>query len=224
MIHLDDISKVYRDRRRGDVRALDGVSLTVDEGEFVAFKGPSGSGKSTLLMAVGGMNRPTGGRVVVGGADLYEMSSQERAEFRADHIGFVFQMFHLVPYLSVLENVLLPTMNGRAEAGRDEALALLKRFGMSERLQHRPAELSTGERQRTAMARALLNRPKLVLADEPTGNLDPENAAEVMGYLSEFQKDGGTVVLVTHEDAVLEHAQRIVRIRQGKVEEDGSTE
>ena len=133
-------------------------------------------------------------------------------------------MFHLVPYLSILENVLLPTMNGRAEAGRDEALALLKRFGMSERLQHRPAELSTGERQRTAMARALLNRPKLVLADEPTGNLDPENAAEVMGYLSEFQKDGGTVVLVTHEDAVLEHAQRIVRIRQGKVEEDGSTE
>ena len=224
MIHLESISKVYSDRRRGDVRALDDVSLAVSEAEFVAIKGPSGSGKSTLLMAVGGMNRPTAGRVVVDGADLYGMSSQERAEFRADKIGFVFQMFHLVPYLSVLENVLLPTVGGRSKAGRDEALALLERFGMSERLHHKPAELSTGERQRTAMARALLNRPKLVLADEPTGNLDPENAAEVMGYLSEFRKDGGTVVLVTHEDTALEHAERIVRIRQGKIEEDSSTE
>ncbi len=225
MIHLESISKVYSDRRRGDVRALDDVSLAVSEAEFVAIKGPSGSGKSTLLMAVGGMNRPSAGRAVVDGVDLYGMSSQERAQFRADKIGFVFQMFHLVPYLNVIENVLLPTVNDRSKASRDGALALLERFGMSGRLHHKPAELSTGERQRTAMARALLNRPKLVLADEPTGNLDPENAAEVMGYLSEFQRDGGTVVLVTHEGAALEHAERIVRIRQGKIEPgDGSAE
>ena len=219
MVQLDNVSKVYTDRRRGDVAALDGLTLSVAEGEFVAVKGPSGSGKSTLLMAIGGMNRPTSGRVVVNGTDVYGVSNRERAEFRADRIGFVFQMFHLVPYLDVLDNVLLPTLARRRPGSRDAALALLDRFRMSGRVHHKPAELSTGERQRTAMARAMLNRPKLVLADEPTGNLDPENAAEVMGYLAEFQRDGGTVVVVTHEEATLEHAGRIVHLRAGRIAE-----
>ena len=220
MIQLENVSKVYTDRRRGDVRALDGMALSVTQGEFVAVKGPSGSGKSTLLMAIGGMNRPTGGRVVVDHTDVYAISNRERAEFRADRIGFVFQMFHLVPYLDALDNVLLPTVAGREQGSRDHALALLERFRMSDRIHHKPAELSTGERQRTAMARALLNRPKLVLADEPTGNLDPENAAEVMGYLAEFHNEGGTVVVVTHEEATLAHAGRIVHIRAGKIAEE----
>ena len=219
MICLESVSKLYRDPR-GDVLALDGVTLSVEAGEFVAFKGPSGSGKSTLLMAVGGMARPTDGKVVVDGVDLYGVSGKERAAFRAERVGFVFQMFHLIPYLSVLDNVLLPTVAGRTQAGRDDALALLDRFGMTDRLRHKPAELSTGERQRAAMARALLSRPKLVLADEPTGNLDPDNAAQVMDYLAEFHRDGGTVVLVTHENAAEEHAQRTICIRDGRIEED----
>ena len=218
MIQIENVSKLYRDKRHGEVRALDGLSLSIDAGEFVAVKGPSGSGKSTLLMTMAGMARPTDGRVVVDGVDLYAASGQERARFRAERIGFVFQMFHLVPYLTVLENVLLPTLAGVAHDGRDKALALLERFGMTGRLRHKPGELSTGERQRTAMARALLSDPKLILADEPTGNLDPDNAAEVMGYLCEFHKDGGTVVVVTHEAATEEHAQRVVRIREGEIE------
>ena len=219
MIQMENVSKVYRDRRRGDVRALDGVSLSIAVGEFVAVKGPSGSGKSTLLMALGGMARPTTGQVTVDGIDLYSAPERERERFRAERVGFVFQMFHLVPYLTVIENVLLPTLARASDASRSRALALLERFGMAGRLRHKPRELSTGERQRAAMARALLGHPKLILADEPTGNLDPDNAAEIMGYLAEFQRDGGTVVVVTHETYVEEHADRVVQIREGKVAE-----
>ena len=218
MIRFENVSKVYRDRRRGEVRALDGLNLSIDAGEFVAVKGPSGSGKSTLLMTMGGMARPSEGTVAVDGMDLYAATTAKRARFRAEQIGFVFQMFHLVPYLSVLENVLLPTLASTSNAGRQRAMELLDRFGLTGRIAHKPGELSTGERQRTAMARALLGDPTLILADEPTGNLDPENAAEVMGYLSEFHQGGGTVVVVTHEAAIEEHAQRVIRIRDGRVE------
>ncbi len=219
MIRLDNVSKVYRDRGRGPVRALDGLSLCIDAGEFIAVKGPSGSGKSTLLMTIAGMAQPTDGRVEVDGADVYALSGQARAKFRAEHIGFVFQMFYLVPYLSVLENVLLPTLSGAVSNAHDRARELLDRFGMAGRIRHKPAELSTGERQRTAMARALLRSPKLILADEPTGNLDPENAAEVMGYLGEFHQAGGTVIVVTHDAATEEHAQRTVLLQDGRIVE-----
>ena len=218
MVRLEGVSKVY-DAPRGKVRALDDVSLHVEPGEFVAIKGPSGSGKSTLLLTLGGMVRPTTGRVIVAETNLYALSSRERASFRAENIGFVFQMFHLVPYLDVLENVLLPTLTGAGpRGGREQALELLERFGMTHRIDHKPAELSTGERQRVAMARALLHRPRVILADEPTGNLDPGNAAEVMRYLVEFQHEGGTVVMVTHEQVAEGSAQRTLLIHDGRLE------
>ena len=217
MIELEQVSKVYP-ARRGPVRALDEVSLDVREGEFVAVQGPSGSGKSTLLLTIAGMVRPSGGTVRVQGDDLYALSGRERAQFRARSVGFIFQMFHLVPYLSVLHNVLLPTRLVPDPHARARARDLLERFGMSDRLEHRPGELSTGERQRAAIARALVNRPWLLLADEPTGNLDPETGAQIMQHIREFHDEGGTVMVVSHEPWVAEHAGRTVRLRGGRFE------
>jgi putative ABC transport system ATP-binding protein len=216
VIRLAQVSKIYRSRR-GEVRALDGVDLSVERGEFIAVRGPSGSGKSTLLLTLGGMVRPTAGQVSVSNTELYGMSGGARARFRAEHVGFIFQMFHLIPYLSVLENVLLPTRLAAVKQDRSRAAELLERFGMSGRLHHRPGELSTGERQRTAIARALVNQPKLVLADEPTGNLDPDTGAEILAYLTEFHRGGGTVLIVTHESWVEQYAGRTLILRQGKL-------
>gem|GEM_PF-571536 len=208
MVSLENVSKIYR-TRRGEVKALNEVSLQVKEAEFVVVRGPSGSGKTTLLFTIGGMLRPTSGRAIVDGNDIYAMGERKRANFRAENVGFTFQMFHLVPYLNVIENVLLsagkrtteaqrhreghgekpfnssvsPRLRGSSEA---ETRELLKRLRLSEREYHKPSELSAGERQRTAIARALVKHPRIILADEPTGNLDPENAAEVIGYLAEF--------------------------------------
>ena len=215
MVQLKNVSKIYLDQA-GEVRALDDVSLSVEKGEFVVAQGASGSGKSTLLLTVGGMVHPSKGQVVVDGKDVYAMSGRDRAKFRAENVGFVFQMFHLVPYLTVIENVLLPS--GGGTGARAEAEGLLERLGMSSRVRHKPAELSAGERQRAAIARALLNRPKMLLADEPTGNLDPENSAAVMGYLSEFHRDGGTVIVVSHESVAADFAQRVVQLKDGRVE------
>ena len=158
---------------------------------------------------VGGMIRPSQGELLVDGVDIYGLSPRRRAEWRARTVGFVFQMFHLLPYASVLENILLPVLAG-APVTRKGALELLDDFGLSERAGHRPAELSTGERQRAAIARALLRRPPIVLADEPTGNLDPDSATRVMNHLAEYHKQGGTLLLVTHESLAVAYAQRIV--------------
>ena len=219
MNRLENVSKIYR-KQNDDIRALDDIEISVKEGEFLCVRGPSGCGKSTLLLTMGGMVRPTEGKVLVDGTDVYAISGHERAVFRARNIGFVFQMFHLIPYLSVVENVLVPALAVRRKPDRKEAEGLLERFNMTGRLRHRPAELSTGERQRVAMARALLNKPKLILADEPTGNLDPNNAGEVMDYLAEFHSNGGTVVVVTHEEFAEKHAQRVVHLRDGKIDTD----
>jgi len=216
MIKLQNVGKTYAGQD-GEVHALDDVTLSVERGEFAASRGQSGSGKSTLLLTIGGLVRPTRGRVSVDGRDMYAMSSRERASFRAEKIGFVFQMFHLLPYLDVLENVLVPTIPGTSTSGRREAMELLQRLNMSDRVHHRPAQLSTGERQRVAIARALLSRPELILADEPTGNLDPDNAAQVLGYLADFHNGGGTVVLVTHEKSAHDYAERIVLLQRGRV-------
>ena len=221
MIRLENISKVYRQGER-EVRALDQVNLAVAAGEFVAVRGSSGCGKSTLLLTVGGMIRPSEGKVFLNEQDLYALSSRQRAGLRATHIGFVFQMFHLVPYLNILENVLAPALAGPRMAP-PQATALLERLHLSERLSHRPAELSTGERQRVALARALLNNPSIILADEPTGNLDPENATQVMNCLAEFHAHGGTVLLVTHEALADPYAQRTVFLARGGMEGDGGT-
>ena len=216
-IVLDQVSKIYR-RSDGEVRALDGVSLAVEEGEFVVVRGPSGSGKTTLLLTIGGMIRPTRGKVMVDGEELYALSSRQRARVRAEKIGFVFQMFHLVPYLTALENVMLPALSG-APVTAQQAREMLERLGMGERFNHRIAELSTGERQRVALARAMIKKPKFLLADEPTGNLDPDNAAQVMEYLRQYNRDGGTVIVVTHDPVASEYAERTLVLEQGRIVE-----
>ncbi|MHB8902960.1 MAG: ABC transporter ATP-binding protein, partial [Thermoguttaceae bacterium] len=172
MIRLEHVSKVYT-TGQGEVRALDDVSLALEQAEYVAVRGPSGCGKSTLLTIVGTLGTPTSGRVSTAGKNVGQMNAAERARFRATHIGFVFQTFHLLPYLTVLENVLAATVGEQAAGARDRAGQVLERFQLGHHLGHRPGQLSTGECQRVAIARALINRPKLLLADEPTGNLDP---------------------------------------------------
>lgn len=167
----------------------------------------------------GALLKPDSGQVLVDGQDPYELNPDVRAEFRARTIGFVFQQFHLVPYLSVLDNVLAPglALNASGAEAYDRGLQLLERFGLSDRSQHVPAKLSTGERQRAAMARAMLNRPKLILADEPTGNLDHQNADAVLGHLAEFAADGGAVLLVTHDDRAVAHAKRVIHLQHGTI-------
>ena len=218
MIHLDKVTKRYH-TRHGDVKALDQVDLTINDGDFVIVRGPSGSGKTTLLLSIGGMLQPTEGRIHANGYDIYAMSKKARAKFRSENIGFVFQMFHLIPYLNILENVLLPSSVVRNRSRVSEAIELLERLNLSERKHHKPSELSAGEKQRTAIARAILNHPKIVLADEPTGNLDPVNSDEIFGYLSDFHHTGGTVIVVTHEMKVNEYADRVICLKKGRIEE-----
>jgi putative ABC transport system ATP-binding protein len=220
MIEVQNLTKTY-DRQDGAVHALDDANLSVERGEFVVIRGPSGSGKSTLLLTIGGLIRPTRGKVIVEEKDLYALSSRDRARFRAERIGFVFQMFHLLPYLDVIENVLVPTIPRAEKPDRGKAMELLEWLKMSSRVHHRPSQLSTGERQRVAIARALLNRPNLVLADEPTGNLDPDNAAQVLGYLGSFHEEGGTVLLVTHEKSAEEYSERVVLLENGRIRSAG---
>lgn len=218
MLVLRQLTKAYQ-TRAGQVKALDDVSLEIDKGEFVVVCGPSGSGKTTLLMTIAAMLRPTRGVVRFDETDVYAMTVRERARFRAENVGFVFQMFHLVPYLSVLDNVLLARGAAGRNGRRDRALELLEQLGLKLRVAHKPAELSAGERQRAAIARAMLNRPKLILADEPTGNLDPDNAQSVLKYLQAFQRDGGTVVAATHGPAARQFASRTVYLRDGALDE-----
>ena len=219
MIRCDEVTKIFR-KNGSEVTSLDRFTAEIAEGEFVAVRGPSGSGKTTLLLTLGGMQRPSAGLVLFSGRDLYGLSPADRARLRSAEIGFVFQMFYLVPYLDLMGNVLLASPGKPGPAVRQRAGELLDKLGLAERVSHRPGELSTGERQRLAVARALLNRPKLILADEPTGNLDPENAAEVVRHLAEFHQAGGTVVLVTHGTAADTHADRFLRLRQGRLVAD----
>jgi len=213
MIELQGVSKVF-ETKQGEVRALDDVSWTMPHGSFIALRGHSGSGKSTLLSLVGGLASPTSGKVLVDGVEISAMSPAERAAFRAEKVGFVFQMFHLLPYLSVLDNVLVAakTVGATEKAATD----MLTQFGLAKRLTHKPGELSAGERQRTAMARAMMNNPSLLLADEPTGNLDPANAAEVMKLISDYHQNGGAVLLVTHDDDSASCAEEVIELDQGK--------
>lgn len=218
MIRIERVTKAYPGRHN-EVKALDKINMEVKEREFVVFRGPSGSGKTTLLLTLGGMLRPSSGRLFVNEQDVYALSGRERAKFRGQNIGFVFQMFHLIPYLTVLDNVALAAGKRFTTMLRRDAITLLEDLGLSHRIHHKPSELSAGEKQRTAIARALLNRPKIILADEPTGNLDPENAREVLNHLSTFHLRGGTVLLVTHGKDADQYADRIVHLRDGALEE-----
>jgi ABC-type lipoprotein export system ATPase subunit len=217
MIRLEDVLKTYR-TRGGFVKALDGVNLNIEKGEFIALCGPSGSGKTTLLMTLAGMQSPTSGTVTIEQKNIYAMNAAARAKFRARNIGFVFQMFHLIPYLNIIENIVLAgatTTNKNKKANADE---LIEKFGLTERSHHKPPELSAGEKQRTAIARALLNKPGIVLADEPTGNLDSDNAAAVLEYLSQFHHAGGTVILATHAKVADNLADRIIYLKNGRID------
>jgi ABC-type lipoprotein export system ATPase subunit len=214
MIQLDAVSKHYRSAV-GPVHALDNISLQIERGSFTAVSGPSGCGKSTLLSLVGGLALPTQGTVTVAGQEISSLTPAGRAHFRATHVGFVFQLFHLLPYLNILENVLVAA--GPGDAGEATAVArqLLDDFGLNERLSHLPGQLSAGERQRVAMARALLTSPQLLLADEPTGNLDPDSAASVLGLIDEYHRQGGTVLLVTHDDRISVRAEQTIHLQKG---------
>ena len=206
VVDLATVSKVYD----GGVTALRDVSLTIVAGELVAIVGPSGSGKSTMLHLIGTLDRPSAGTVRIEGHDVAGLSDRQLSALRARRIGFVFQQFHLVPYLSVLDNVLAAALACPLADARKRADYLLARFGLTSRCHHVPAELSTGERQRTALARALLHRPKLLLADEPTGNLDPDNGRLVLDALADHASSGGAVLLVTHEPEAAARAHRVV--------------
>lgn len=221
MIELDSVTRHYRMSGQ-TVRALDGIDLAIRAGEYVTLTGPSGSGKSTLLNVLGCLDRPDSGSYRLDGIEVRTLDDTAASRVRNGHIGFVFQSFHLLPRLTVLENVLLPmrfSEHPDPEAPRRAEL-LLHRVGLGDRMGHRPGELSGGQMQRAAIARALVLKPALLLADEPTGNLDSRSAKDVLALIDEVHQEGQTVVMVTHDNDVAAHAPRQVRLRDGKIEHD----
>ncbi len=227
MTRLIEIRNLARHYQMGTeiVRALDGVDLAVDEGEYVAVMGPSGSGKSTLMNLIGCLDTPTSGSYVLAGHEVSGMDDTALARVRNAEIGFVFQTFNLLPRTSALANVELPLVYGRVPRTRRRQLAreALEKVGLGERLSHQPSELSGGQRQRVAIARALVNHPSLLLADEPTGNLDSRTSEEIMVLFDELNAAGNTLVVVTHEEDIAAHADRVVRLKDGTVVEDKRT-
>lgn len=218
MLRMETVTKTYRHRGRL-VTALDKATIHIPKGDFVSIVGPSGSGKSTLLLMLGGMLSPSAGKVLLDGQSVYDLSSDQRARMRRHKVGFVFQTFNLVTYLSALQNVQIPLflagLGSPAQAAR--ATALLERVGLGDRLDHKPSELSVGQQQRVALARMLANDPTIILADEPTGNLDPETSRQIIGFLEEFNAEGRTIVMVTHDPRAAERAKRTLRLREGCV-------
>ena len=220
IIQLTEITKTYR-VGESEVHALDGLSLSIREGDLLAIMGPSGSGKSTLMNILGCLDVSDGGEYLLRGTEVSEMDEDELSEIRNREIGFVFQMFNLLPRMSVLRNVELPLAYAGApwRKRRQAARDALEQVGLGHRTQHKPTELSGGERQRVAIARALVNRPAIVLADEPTGNLDSKTGEEIMKLLVELNKQGRTLVIVTHDEYVAGHANRIIRLKDGRIQD-----
>ncbi len=221
IIRLEDIFKIYRVGNQ-EVRALDGVSLSVFRNEYVAIMGPSGSGKSTLMNILGCLDSPDSGRYILNGTDVSEMDDGELADVRNREIGFVFQSFNLLPRYNALENVALPMVYAGVPAGerREKAAEALRSVGLEDRIDHRPNELSGGQRQRVALARALINSPSIILADEPTGNLDTHTSIEIMRLFDQIYRNGNTVIVVTHEEDIAAYAHRVIRLRDGNIESD----
>lgn len=221
IIHLEQIRKSYY-MGRHELRVLKGIDLDIYKNEYVALMGPSGSGKSTLMNILGCLDSPSGGRYVLNGQDVSRMSDDSLADVRNKEIGFVFQQFNLLPRLTAIENVALPLVY--AGVGRKQriemAMTVIQKVGLEERKDHKPNELSGGQCQRVAIARALVNNPSLILADEPTGNLDSKTSGEIMEIFGKIQEAGNTVVLVTHEEDIAHYAKRIVRLRDGLIESD----
>lgn len=222
-LRLEEIRKIYAaDDEMATVRAVDGVSFTVEKGDCVAIMGPSGSGKSTLMHILGCLDRPTSGRYLLAGQDTSLLDDDELARIRNRHIGFVFQSFNLLPRESTLENVELPLLYGGESQYRSRAEEALARVGLADRMQHRPSQLSGGQCQRVAIARAIVMKPEMLLADEPTGALDTNTGREILALLEELNRDGMTVVLVTHDPGVARRARRVIAMRDGQVESDGT--
>lgn len=221
LIIINDIGRKYVIGAE-TIHALKSVSLTINKGEFVALMGPSGSGKSTLMNILGCLDTPTKGQYVLNGIDVSHMTDNELAEVRNKEIGFVFQTFNLLPRNTALDNVALPLVySGVSKQNReDRAKKALENVGLGHRIDHKPNELSGGQRQRVAVARALINNPSIILADEPTGNLDTKTSVEIMGLLEDIHAKGNTIILVTHEEDIALHAHRIVRMRDGLIEND----
>jgi putative ABC transport system ATP-binding protein len=221
LIQLENISKVYRGGAE-DVYALRQVDLSIEDNEYVALMGPSGSGKSTLMNILGCLDTPSSGTYHLAGTDVSSMNANELAEVRNHRIGFVFQTFNLLPRASALQNVELPLVYAgmRRKVRRERAIEALERVGLADRMQHRPSQLSGGQRQRVAIARALANRPSLLLADEPTGNLDTRTGEEIMALFNALYAEGNTVLLVTHEPEIAQYAERLIRIRDGLIDLD----
>lgn len=221
MLCMKNVTKTY-EMRRQSVVALNDATLDIPEGDFVSLIGPSGSGKSTLLVMLGGMLSPTSGRVLLNGESMYDLDADGRARMRKASIGFVFQTFNLIPYLTASENVQIPLyLSGYNDVYQQKKAAeLLDRVGLGDRLDHKPAELSVGQQQRVALARMLANDPAVILADEPTGNLDPETSEQIIGFFEEFNREGRTIVMVTHNPAAAERAKRVLKLRDGKIVDD----
>ena len=225
MTHLIELKDVYKIYPMGDetVHALDGVSLSIDQGEFVAIVGSSGSGKSTAMNIIGCLDVPTSGSYHLGGVDVSTMDDDQQAEIRNKMLGFIFQQYNLIPKLSVLENVELPLLYAGvpAEERRERAIHSLERVGLADKRKHLPSQLSGGQQQRVSIARALAGSPSVILADEPTGALDSRTGREVLGFLKKLNREGDTVVLITHDNSIAVRADRIIRLQGGRIIYDG---
>ena len=217
--HLIEVRQVGKDYQSGEstVQAIKEMSLYIDDGEFVSIMGQSGSGKSTLLSILGGLNHPTRGRMLLDSLDIYELSSEQRADLRSEYIGVIFQSFQLIPYLTVLENVKLPmAITGRKAKEQDKmARDVLARVGLTNKADRLPDQLSGGEQERVAIARAIVNKPPILLADEPTGNLDSTTADEIMNLLKELNAEGQTIIMVTHNPEACKHTARTIQVKDG---------
>ena len=217
VIKTENLSKVYG-KDGNKVIALDNVNIEIEKGEFVAIVGASGSGKSTLLHQVGGVDRPTSGKIIIDNEDIYKLKEEKLAIFRRRKIGFVFQSFNLIPVLSVEENIKMPALLDHQKVDKEYFKDLVKTLGISDRLNHLPSELSGGQQQRVAIARALINKPAIILADEPTGNLDSETSKEIMEMLKlSVRKYNQTAIVITHDLSIAENADRVIKIKDGKV-------
>ena len=226
LVELRDVYKIYGEGLESEVRALDGVSLSIRKGEFVAVVGQSGSGKSTMMNVLGCLDIPTRGDYFLDGTDVRELTDRELSQIRNKQIGFIFQQYNLIPSLTVLENVELPLIyqGVGADDRRDMALEALERVGLSGRLKHRPPEMSGGQQQRVAIARAIATHPPIIMADEPTGALDSHTGQEVLHFLQQLNREGTTVILITHDNGIAATARRCVRLADGKIVEDRQQE